>query len=105
MRELFTFLLHHFALDHRPGRRPPKPPLLLAVAAPGAERAAVRRLCARHGLKLLSRGRGKRAPDALALARGAVLALSGKEDDEALADLCHRAKLLGLALRSRGGER
>jgi len=99
VEELFTFLLHHFALDHRPGRRPPKPPLLRAVAAPGAERTAVRRMCARHGLTLVSRGRGTRAPGALALAKGAALRLSGDEDDETLADLCRRAKLFCLALR------
>ncbi len=99
VRELFTFLLHHFALEHRPRARPPKPPLLLAGAAPGADLAAVRRLCARHGLRLLSRRRGKRARGPFALANGAILEVSGREDDEALADLCHRAKLFRLALR------
>jgi len=99
VRELFAFLLHHFALDHRPGRRPPKPPLLLAAAAPGADRGAVGRTCLRHGLTLLPRGRGERVRDALALAKGGVLRLKGDEDDEALADLCRRAKLFCLALR------
>jgi chorismate mutase len=99
VRELFTFLLHHYALEHRPARRPPKPPRLLARAAPGAEPAAVRRLCARHGLKLLPRGRGRRGLAPFALAKGLVLAVRGDEDDEALADLCHRAKLISLALR------
>lgn len=105
VREIFTFLLHHFALEHRPARRPPKPPLLLAGAAPGADLAAVRRICDRHGLRLLSSARGKRV-DARAtgkalsaLAKGAILRISGHEDDEALADLCHRAKLFCLALR------
>ena len=116
VRKLFTFLLHHFALEHRPParRRPPAPPLLLAEARPGADPDAVRRICDRHGLRLLLRGaapagiadardpstRKEAVLGALAAgARGALLAISGDEDEEALADLCHRAKLFCLALR------
>jgi len=109
---LFGFLLHHFALGHRPGR-PPDPPLLLAELAPGADRALLRR----HGLtpfrKSLAKGlvdarakrtRAKRVLDGLmGGARGAILRLSPGEDDEALADLCYRAKLLVLALGAGGG--
>lgn len=112
---LFTFLLHHFALGHRPGR-PPEPPLFVAELAPGADKAILRR----HGMRRL---RGKRLPkdfvDARARAtrdaavltgilggcRGAILRIHRDEDDEALADLCYRAKLLCLALRRAGGGR
>lgn len=112
---LFTFLLHHFALGHRPGR-PPEPPLFVAELAPGADPAMLRR----HGIR---RRRGGRLPkdfvdararatrDAVVLAgilggcRGAVLRIRRDEDDEALADLCYRAKLLCLALRRAGGGR
>ncbi|HEX5138368.1 MAG TPA: chorismate mutase [Planctomycetota bacterium] len=109
---LFSFLLHHFALGHRPGR-PPAPPLFLAELAPGADPALLRR----HGLtpfrKSLARGlvdaRAERTRSRRVLkglldgARGAILRLGPGEDDEALAQLCYRAKLLCLALRAGGG--
>jgi chorismate mutase len=94
---LFTFLLHHFALGHRPGR-PPKPPHLLAEVAPGADRALLRR----HGLKELRKGSSRRGlldARAVAGARGLLLRIAKGEDEEALARLCHRAKLLWLGGR------
>jgi chorismate mutase len=110
---LFTFLLHHFALGHRPGR-PPDPPIFLAELAPGADKAILRR----HGIRKLGR-RSKGLVDArdpatrmvrvlsglLTGAPGAILRIQKDEDDEALADLCYRAKLLCLALRRAGGGR
>jgi chorismate mutase len=109
---IFTFLLHHFALGHRPGR-PPEPPLLLAELAPGADPALLRR----HGLRPFRARLAKGLVDArdpatraaavlsglLRGARGAILRVGNGEDDEALADLCYRAKLLGLALRGGAG--
>jgi len=110
---LFTFLLHHYALGHRPGTVPPDPPLLVAEAAPGT--SAILR---RHGIRRLRPGdrrrklvdaRGRRNRTAAILealaagAQGAILAVSSEEDEEALADLCYRAKLLCLALRAGGG--
>jgi chorismate mutase len=109
---LFTFLLHHFALGHRP-EGPPEPPLFVAELAPGADPAILRR----HGIGRFRRGRRRkdlvdardpatrRAKVLLGIlegARGAILRLSADEDDEALAALCYRAKLLGLALRGGG---
>jgi chorismate mutase len=94
---LFTFLLHHFALGHRPGR-PPKPPRLLAAVAPGADRALLRR----HGLKELGKGSSRRGlveARAVAAARGILVRIAKGEDEEALARLCHRAKLLWLGGR------
>lgn len=201
VREIFTFLLHHFALEHRPGGRPPEPPLFFAGpdAPAGAERllrtaltlrrhglrylrlpapaeasdlGSARQLCDEHGLRLVLpaaddvaavaaladvveaapglrglaacgraillaggterdaealRRAGARevfvsghAPGALAgpcepealvaaLAAGApggLLVLKEDADEEALADLCHRATRIRLALRPwRGGER
>ena len=110
---IFSFLLHHFALGHRPSKKlpPPGPPVFLVEAAPGADRGALRRLCRRHGMKLVAK-RGiprdfvdaRDAPARLLVgllqgAKGAVLRLSGREDDEGLAALCYRANLLCLALR------
>lgn len=106
---IFSFLLHHFALGHRPGL-PPEPPLFLAELAPDADAAVLRR----HGMRRLrgrvpkglvdGRSRRSRVLDGLAAgARGAVLRISKGEDEEALADLCYRAKLLWLALRAGGG--
>jgi chorismate mutase len=112
---LFTFLLHHFALGHRPGR-PPDPPIFLAEVAPGTGKAILRR----HGIRPY---RGRRLPrdfvdarDAttrvpvvlvglLQGARGAVLRIQKDDDDDGLAELCYRAKLLCLALRRAGGGR
>jgi len=105
---LFTFLLHHFALGHRPGR-PPEPPLFVAEAAPGSDRTRVARILVRHGIGTF-RGDGAGLVDArrsrkavlkglAAGAKGAILRVSDQEDEEALADLCYRAKLFCLALR------
>jgi len=108
---LFTFLLHHFALGHRPGR-PPEPPLFVAEIAPGADPSILRR----HGIRRFRKGRRPKdlvdARDAITRvpvvlagllqgARGALLRIRKDEDDEALAELCYRAKLLCLALRRR----
>jgi chorismate mutase len=112
---LFTFLLHHFALGHRPGP-PPEPPLFLAEIMPGTDPRILRR----HGIRRLRKGRppkdlvDARDPATRAVrvlsglltgARGAVLRITAEDDDEALADLCYRAKLLCLALRRAGGGR
>lgn len=117
---IFAFLLHHFALGHRPSAKlpPPPPPLFLVEPAKGADVGALRRLCRRHGLRLhkgrvprdLADARDPRTavPDVLqgllSGRRGAVLRLSGEEDDEALAALFYRANLLCLALRPWRGE-
>jgi hypothetical protein len=111
---LFSFLLHHFAHGHRPGPLPVLP-VLLAELAPGADPRILRR----HGLRRAGGRPRKGFVDArdpatrrekmllgfLQGAKGAVLRLFPDEDEGDLAALCHRAKLLGLAVRWRGGLR
>ena len=105
---------HRLGLSHRPGPLPVAP-VLLAELAPGADPRILRR----HGLRKAPKGSARRKwfVDArdfetrrskvllgfLQGAKGAVLRLSADEDESDLAALCHRAKLLCLAVRWRGG--